>query len=553
MSTQPRSHRAARTRPARHLTQSRVPRASAAVAVASAITLLAGALAFAGPGFRADNASRLRAADAAVTAAASEQSLWPSTAKPGTLADPDRTSVELGVRFSASQDGSVTGVRFYKSRQNTGTHTGSLWSSTGQKLAGVTFTGETGSGWQTARFAKPVPVKAGSTYVVSYHTNVGAYSVDEYYFDKARTSGALTAPGSANGVYKYGSSGFPTKTWKASNYWVDLLFAPSTSSTGVAAPTTTSAAPTTTSAAPTTTSAAPTTTSAAPTTTSAAPTTTSAAPTTTSAAPTTSAPAPSGGWPDASTTGVVPGTSLTTVNGGVTLDKAGTVYENKLVVNGSIEVTASNVTIRNVKIVGKPGGTNWIVVPWWQGVSGVRIEHVEIDGQKTSDQAAIGNGGYTCLYCNIHDTGDGFRAEKDVLIQDSFVHDLAGPDNSSLSWAHNDGVQTTGASNISIVHNRIENPNGETSTIMLGNEFGPIKNVKIDRNLLAGGGYSLYGGWGGDMATYPVSDISVTNNVWSRKFFPKGGYYGPVAYFNPDGPGMVWTNNTWTDGTAVNP
>ena len=27
-----------------------------------------------------------------------------------------------------------------------------------------------------------------------------------------------------NGVYKYGTSGFPTQTFNASNYWVDVVF-----------------------------------------------------------------------------------------------------------------------------------------------------------------------------------------------------------------------------------------------------------------------------------------------------------------------------------------
>ena len=34
----------------------------------------------------------------------------------------------------------VVGVPFYKAAGNTGTHVGDLWSSTGQKLAGATFT-----------------------------------------------------------------------------------------------------------------------------------------------------------------------------------------------------------------------------------------------------------------------------------------------------------------------------------------------------------------------------------------------------------------------------
>ena len=30
----------------------------------------------------------------------------------------------------------------------------------------------------------------------------------------------------ANGVYVYGASAFPTQTFNAANYWVDVVFAP---------------------------------------------------------------------------------------------------------------------------------------------------------------------------------------------------------------------------------------------------------------------------------------------------------------------------------------
>ena len=49
---------------------------------------------------------------------------------PTVAADSDTAAVELGVKFRADQDGFVTGIRFYKGTGNTGTHTGSLWSST---------------------------------------------------------------------------------------------------------------------------------------------------------------------------------------------------------------------------------------------------------------------------------------------------------------------------------------------------------------------------------------------------------------------------------------
>ena len=48
-------------------------------------------------------------------------------------------AVALGVRFASSTSGQVTGIRFYKAAGNTGTHTGSLFSITGQQLATVTI------------------------------------------------------------------------------------------------------------------------------------------------------------------------------------------------------------------------------------------------------------------------------------------------------------------------------------------------------------------------------------------------------------------------------
>ena len=47
----------------------------------------------------------------------------------------DPSSVELGVEFQASTNGTITGIRFYKGPQNTGTHVADLWSANGH-LAG---------------------------------------------------------------------------------------------------------------------------------------------------------------------------------------------------------------------------------------------------------------------------------------------------------------------------------------------------------------------------------------------------------------------------------
>ncbi|HET9828769.1 MAG TPA: DUF4082 domain-containing protein, partial [Nocardioidaceae bacterium] len=156
--------------------------------------------------------------------------IWPASATPGTSSASDSSAVEVGVRFRAEQNGYITGVRFYKGTGNTGTHVGSLWSTSGTRLASVTFTGETATGWQQATFGAPVPVAAGTTYIASYHAPNGHYANDNGYFAAAPVSrGPLTAlqdgPGTANGVYAYGGPGtFPTSTFSSTNYWVDVVF-----------------------------------------------------------------------------------------------------------------------------------------------------------------------------------------------------------------------------------------------------------------------------------------------------------------------------------------
>jgi N,N-dimethylformamidase beta subunit-like, C-terminal/Domain of unknown function (DUF4082)/Bacterial Ig-like domain/Bacterial Ig domain len=155
--------------------------------------------------------------------------LFPASATPAVASAQDASAVELGMKFTADVGGNVTGVRFYKGASNTGTHIGNLWSNTGQLLATVTFTNETASGWQQATFSQPVAITAGTVYVVSYHTNVGFYSVNSGYFASAFDNSPLhgVANGtSPNGVYAYGATQFPNGSYNASNYWVDVVFNP---------------------------------------------------------------------------------------------------------------------------------------------------------------------------------------------------------------------------------------------------------------------------------------------------------------------------------------
>ncbi len=152
----------------------------------------------------------------------------------------DNASVVLGMKFTTDVFGTVSGMRFYKAATNTGTHVGTLWTSTGQQLASATFTGESASGWQTVSFSPPVVIGPNTTYVVSYIAPKGHYSDDVNYFypppapngfgvvDSAPLHAVRQTGGNINGVFSYSATNvFPTSADFGDNYWVDAIFTPS--------------------------------------------------------------------------------------------------------------------------------------------------------------------------------------------------------------------------------------------------------------------------------------------------------------------------------------
>ena len=130
----------------------------------------------------------------------------------------------------SSVAGYITGILFYKGASNTGTHVGHLWDANGNLLATATFANEAASGWQQVTFASPVAIAADTVYIASYFAPNGGYAADGAYFaSSAFSSGPLTALSTAtpggNGVYVDGG-GFPTNSFNATNYWVDVDFNP---------------------------------------------------------------------------------------------------------------------------------------------------------------------------------------------------------------------------------------------------------------------------------------------------------------------------------------
>ena len=163
--------------------------------------------------------------------------LFNNTATPATVTELDSRAIELGTKFTSDIAGAIYGIRFYKGPQNTGIHNVSLWTTSGTLLARSQSTSETASGWQQVNFASPVNIAASTTYVASYHTTSGFYSVNESYFtsqyDKAPLHVLANAASGGNGIYKTSDTPtFPNQTYRADNFWVDVVLGPAVTAAG---------------------------------------------------------------------------------------------------------------------------------------------------------------------------------------------------------------------------------------------------------------------------------------------------------------------------------
>lgn len=263
---------------------------------------------------------------------------------------------------------------------------------------------------------------------------------------------------------------------------------------------------------------------------------------------------PVGVWlPGPGDGGVTPGTALTFVNGTVTLSQAGMVYENKSV-RGAIVVTAPNVTIRNVKLVATDDwyGISVKNAGLWENVgANLLLDHVEIDLQGTTTIKGIAFNGYTARHVLFHNGADCAHFGENVVIEDSMC--VLGPDTDSDGWSdattfcggtdHFDGFQSDGGRNITLRHNTIRNPCGQTSAILMSSNTSGIRDVTVVDNLMAGGGYTLYCNAGPD-----VANETVTGNRFSKRWYSTGGYWGPTANCED---ADVFSGNVWDETGAA--
>ena len=226
------------------------------------------------------------------------------------------------------------------------------------------------------------------------------------------------------------------------------------------------------------------------------------------------------GYPDATNTGVPAGVTLTN-SGSVTVNTNGAVVQNLNIANGGqIVVNANNVTIRNVRL----SGCTYYPIDYASGRTGLVIEDTEIASNCPQTTACMSFANYTARRVKCSGGADGFKANSNVTIEDSYIYGLAVSEGS-----HNDGIQSTGGSNVTVRHNTID-----TNTAGVAIQLGSAdSNWLVTENLIRATGWAINGGGN-------LTNSTFTNN----RFYRMPGWYGPASL---GGSGNTWSGNYYDD------
>jgi hypothetical protein len=220
-----------------------------------------------------------------------------------------------------------------------------------------------------------------------------------------------------------------------------------------------------------------------------------------------------------------------TPSGSIRVEQDGAIVED-LDIDGAITILADNVTIRRVRV---RSGDYYPIRYFDEDNVGLVIEDSEIEGTSDDATASVSFVSYTARRLNIHGAADGFKADANVVIEDSWIHDLRnGPDQ------HNDGVQSTGGAGVTLRNNWISG--ASNAAVQTGDLGGATENLTIECNWLGGGGYTL--NIRGTGATVP-RNTRIVNNVFARD-----AGYGPWTI---DDPNPTIEGNVYEDGAPIDP
>ena len=207
-------------------------------------------------------------------------------------------------------------------------------------------------------------------------------------------------------------------------------------------------------------------------------------------------------------------------------------------------MTAPNVTFNCVRITdNNPSGNHGYVLDL-EG-SNTTVAHTEVNGQGGNQDACLEGDSVTLNYVNVHGCVDDMHVGWSVTVENSWIHG----NTTSISSPHIDGLQWIGCSSCAgapanwndvVEHNTIFPGNGASapwtnSAVFIQAADGPVSGVRVDNNLLDGGGYTLFVN---SQNGYPTpSNVAVTNNR-----FGTNAHFGATELQSP---APLFTGNVW--------
>jgi hypothetical protein len=197
--------------------------------------------------------------------------------------------------------------------------------------------------------------------------------------------------------------------------------------------------------------------------------------------------------------------------------------------------------IRNTRIT--VSGGIYAVDCRYSGSAGpVKFENVTVISSPSANTAAVLNLSAGSSVVDSHLSGSKQSVNgslSGVLLRNTLMDGIVNVSGS----AHCENIYSAGADGLQVIGCTLLNPLSQTANIFLDGKGGAFANVVIEGNVLAGGGYCIYGG------STATTSLTVRSNVFDRRYFPNGGCYGTRAYM-PSGAALVWDLNTWDDGTS---
>jgi hypothetical protein len=332
-----------------------------------------------------------------------------------------------------------------------------------------------------------------------------------------------------NGVYRYGASGFPSSSYHATNYWVDVVFKPDSATTGTDAGTSTG---------------------------------TDAGTGTGTDAGTTPSSSGLRGWQlTESNTGLagagVDRNSLP-VYTGPSKPAAGTVIRLQKITSPLV-LSNGNITLDRVWVQPTASSGQGSVVFTYDpsfstpAPSPVTIIDSDIDGSLVTDPQIyvdcavrgvaniqrnnmFGMGGGICIF--------GSSAMSDVLIEHNYVHDLRGGLVPGMGQSHNESatIRSFGGSSLIFRDNRLISKTGSDSGALFIQAWAGF----IDHTLIEG---NLLDSWGWDLPLEANANGYGTDMRSRNNRFGKSGY--GAGYVTGGSGWAEWTQNYYDDPASV--